>query len=759
MRQANGTELLGPNDPRSSSIGIIYVSPNDDRKSVLAAIFTQEKLGRKEVAVVLLDQNKAFQRPVDFDDLKSMRRRLSADIVFIAPPGPGPAELARQRRFKVFSSLDNYRQALIEDGPGNEPKKRKFGAPSKQLNGSPPANGEATQQDENADRNPSPIVPFALGTATGAAMATNLPPHTPSTHSPSSNVDEPTRPIGKPNYDDEGDLLAPPPSAPPSTPPASFQDAGQPVHAGMSGPVEGDNAGGPTPIELPSRTGGRITNKLNPDQIDPQAPHSPRPRNTGKMAAVGGAAAAGLTTAAVTQRKASPPVTPPPTRTGISSGGPGSPRRRGRWRWLLALLLILLTLVLAGSALAYWQPSTMSILSSAIPFQQPAATITITPDSKTISDSYVVNGVQNNPDPNKFQISAHTVNGTAKSQEKTVNTTGRNQIAATVAKGTLTFYNSLTVPQTVKSGTVFTLANGVKIVNDTAAVIPAANLPTTGVKTVPAHATTTGAAGNIKAFTINQGCCAPNITVQNTAAFTGGKDAVDYRFVTQADVNNVVNPLRQPLIDQAMGNLRKQVAQGEQLVDNPNCNVEPTSSELVGDRGVDVRTVTVSVEVKCTGQAYNQQQAFNLVRTKLQEKVTNDPELGSSYGLVGNIQVKSTLQNVPNKISLVVEAKGIWAYQVTDTVKQELARLIAGKQVDAARTALENHKGISAVKLEANGDTLPTDIGQIKFVVQPIQGLPPISGTAQPATPTVINGAQSTPAVPGNGSIRRIMVA
>src|SRR5260370_22848921 len=82
--------------------------------SVLAAILTQEKLGRKQVAVVLQNQNKAFQRPVDFDGLKNMRRGLRAQIVFVAPGGSGPAELARQRRFPVFSSLDNYAKSVRE---------------------------------------------------------------------------------------------------------------------------------------------------------------------------------------------------------------------------------------------------------------------------------------------------------------------------------------------------------------------------------------------------------------------------------------------------------------------------------------------------------------------------------------------------------------------------------------------------------------------------------------------------------------------
>ena len=112
MRQGDGADLLGPNDPRSASIGVIYVAPSDDRQTVLTAILTQDKLGRKQVVVVLPEQNKAFLRPVDFDGLKNMRRGLKAQIAFVAPSGPGPAEFARQRRFPVYSSLESLSQSL-----------------------------------------------------------------------------------------------------------------------------------------------------------------------------------------------------------------------------------------------------------------------------------------------------------------------------------------------------------------------------------------------------------------------------------------------------------------------------------------------------------------------------------------------------------------------------------------------------------------------------------------------------------------------
>src|SRR5437660_7865531 len=123
MKQENGAELLGMNDPRSANIGIIYVDPTDDRRRVLAAILTQEKLGRKQIAIVLPPQNKAFQRPSDFDDLKTVRRNLEAQIVFIAPSGPGPAEFARQRHFAVYSTLENFATALREGNVSGGVKK------------------------------------------------------------------------------------------------------------------------------------------------------------------------------------------------------------------------------------------------------------------------------------------------------------------------------------------------------------------------------------------------------------------------------------------------------------------------------------------------------------------------------------------------------------------------------------------------------------------------------------------------------------
>src|SRR5437868_1120188 len=173
MRQGNGTDILGLNDPRAANIGIIYVSPTDERRNVLAAIITQEKFGRKQVAVVLPPLNKAFQRPADFDDLKSMRNRLQTEVVFIAPSGPGPGEFARQRRFPVYSSLESYAQALRDEQPVEEtPKKGRFGAPKPKAAEVPPPLAPVPPQEQAAhDAAGQRIAPFLGGVVAGGAGA------------------------------------------------------------------------------------------------------------------------------------------------------------------------------------------------------------------------------------------------------------------------------------------------------------------------------------------------------------------------------------------------------------------------------------------------------------------------------------------------------------------------------------------------------------------------------------------------------------
>src|SRR5260370_3107295 len=118
MRQSDGADLPGANNPPNADTGIIYVSSDDARQSILEAILRQDKRGRKHIVLVLPVKtgNKALSRSADFDGLKGMRGDLYAQLVIIASLGSAPAELARQRRFPVYPDLAAFAQSLQDDG-------------------------------------------------------------------------------------------------------------------------------------------------------------------------------------------------------------------------------------------------------------------------------------------------------------------------------------------------------------------------------------------------------------------------------------------------------------------------------------------------------------------------------------------------------------------------------------------------------------------------------------------------------------------
>ncbi|HLZ61769.1 MAG TPA: hypothetical protein VKR06_32915, partial [Ktedonosporobacter sp.] len=346
MRQGNGTDLLGVNDPRSASIGVIYVATNDDRKSVLAAIITQDKLGRKQVAVVLPQSNKAFQRPVDFDDLRSWRRKLHTQIVFIAPSGSGAAEHARRLRFPVYSSLETYTKSLNE-GEAAEKKHWLFGAVGPKPKPKPPAKDDQPAiQDisiadtpRNATESPSvgspplrgPAVPsedeyedeapisyargarstsnngaaFLGGAALGAAAAQAA------NHSGDGDDTQDVR-AHRLSRDEDGDsmehdnededwAIAPQRQSPPTTPATNNATQKMPDDTPdrRTRPPTNGNPPPPTPIELPVKP--RNTAKLAGTPAAEQANSiAGKQKNSGKLGAIGMA----LGSAAATQRAA-----------------------------------------------------------------------------------------------------------------------------------------------------------------------------------------------------------------------------------------------------------------------------------------------------------------------------------------------------------------------------------------------------------------------------------------------------------------------
>jgi VCBS repeat-containing protein len=807
MRQGNGADLLGVNDPRSASIGIIYVTPTDDRKSVLAAILTQEKLGRKQVAVALPIQNKAFQRPADFDDLRSLRRKLQSQLVFIVPGGSGPAELARQRRFVVYSSLENYASALRDqDLPPAEPQKKKRGLfGSSRFKNTPPLplsaaaeqsasreeepvrnrrNGvlsapsprgryatPASAEDEYDDRDDGMASALVGGAAAGAAMAgaealynaqARSTPHLDAPNHDEEDVDnvdamnigEPPRmsrfntdsgeeKSGDNDEDDDDAVSLPAPVPVPVTDTARDSAASPPSSQPAS----------PEAIDLqPVRPRGRSTLKLPPRDDAAVAAGSAsaaaasrpsqRPRSSGKL----GGAAAGSAVAASAAQAASGQ---PPRGNLNRGGGGGAPRgnRPNRPWWIVALLIlgVLIVLFAIVFSLAYAYPRAFNFPLPSVPGIKTSApaTVTITPDSKEVGNSYVIIAIPNGtPNADQHQISARTLSS-QQARTGTVTGTGHNQIPATTAKGSLTFLNgSFSSSFTVGTNTPIPAGN-TSVYLDVPAVIPAATTAGFGTVTVSAHAATSGAAGNIPALTISGTCCVAggSIQVHNNSAFTGGQDAKNYNFVQQGDVDAFASTAKAQLTQQANKALTSQLKSGEQLAQATNCPANVQSSNPVGDHGTNIPSTSVTVTVTCKAEAYDQNGMNSLVTSLLQQKAKTG--VGANYSEQGNPIIHSQVQQINDdqSVSLIVTARGLWVYQFSNQQKQQLARLIAGKTVNDAKTLLTAQMGVQDATISTNGSTLPTDPSQISIV---IQAVPNLQDTGAPTYPTPGN------AVPGS---------
>src|SRR5712692_6223871 len=186
--------------------------------------------------------------------------------------------------------------------------------------------------------------------------------------------------------------------------------------------------------------------------------------------------------------------------------------------WLLIPFTILFCLVFVAASLLF-------------PLLAPTATVTIIPVERNITLTTAT------------QVQARALAPLTLSQSTTVPATGKRQQSATRASGTITFYNGLLTSQTIAAGTILTGSDGVQIVTDQPATIPAANPPLEGQIIIPAHALLAGGEGNIPAYDINTACCAPSVVAKNTKAFTGGTEARNFLEVRREDINNAVTML------------------------------------------------------------------------------------------------------------------------------------------------------------------------------------------------------------------------
>jgi serine/threonine protein kinase len=630
-----------------------------------------------------------------------------------------------------------------------------------------PSNTEANTVDEHDDEEKmgTPDAGSAAATVSGAGLpAADDVLHTPST-SQGTGPD--------PNIESDDDWEALPPSPGQSIPP---QLPNTPAAKGTdiaSRKTPDTSSRTPTPIVLgtgsptPLRT-GKTTKILPPSATvstaepppAPMTPASPTPnRNTGKGATAGarGATAGAVVGEALTDNAtdktamASASSTTNTSKTPARNAGAGNtlrpagstsatsagwpppspgrtkrprgarPANRKRRAILIAALLAILTLLVLGGLTVSANPG---MLSFAAP--PPPATVTITPASKTVQDTYVLLSVNGNSNIANRQVGMRQLTST-KTDTKQVALTPFYR-DPTSAKGSITFFNNAFSAQSVLSGTTFQVGN-IQITTDQAANIPPAVLQPSfqrGQKTVPAHAVQTGAAGNIATSAINQPCCgSQEISAQNQNAFSGGADAtVDYNYLKLDDANGVTNADQDPLKNSAQNDVKRQKKANEQFLGDIPCDNPKTTSDIPINehKPTNVTTANVTVSVTCNAQVYDAKAIQTIAQNLLKQKVSRDPAL-AGYVLTGNIVTQVQPQDGP--VTFSVLAKGVWAYQWTDTNKQKLLDKVKGKSIKDAQTILNSYAGVGSAKIDiGNGGTvLPSDVNQIRLVVNTVKGL------------------------------------
>jgi hypothetical protein len=343
---------------------------------------------------------------------------------------------------------------------------------------------------------------------------------------------------------------------------------------------------------------------------------------------------------------------------------------------------------------------------------EPTVTVTIVPISRqidttqTITVSTTTAGTQGTATVPGRSLSALTM-----SQQKTVATTGQGHQNATQATGSVTFYNAATFPQQIPAGTLLIGADGVQVVTDQMAFLPAGNLLTNGHTTIMAHALLAGPAGNILEGDIYGPCCRVNVQVAN-GAFTGGQNARNYRMVQHSDVDSVTSDLKASLIQSAQAAFQQQTQSNETLI-----TPLPCTSTSTPDHPVETESTQVQVRVSetCTGMVYNTQAMQNRLKQITTQKVTK--QLGNSYSLLWtvNATITQAMSKDDGTIKVQAHIASTWSYQFTDQQEQHLINSIAGKSRNTAINLLLHTPGIQSVSVSSA--TLPTDTEHIHLMV------------------------------------------
>jgi hypothetical protein len=349
-----------------------------------------------------------------------------------------------------------------------------------------------------------------------------------------------------------------------------------------------------------------------------------------------------------------------------------------------------------------------------LPLLAPTATVTLIPVSRTITTTGTLTVLTGPANTATEQIPGRQLSTITMSQAARVPTTGTGHQDAQAAHGTISLYNAAPYEQTIAAGTMLTGADGVQVVTDTAAVIPAAIPPTEGQVSVSAHAALAGPGGNIAAHDIYGPCCRLNVFAANSA-FTGGQVARSYPMVTAHDISAAASTLEKSLTRSMQAAFQSQVKSDETLITPLPCTpmVNPDHQA-----GTEARTVQVTVSLICTGEVYRTS-AYQAAITQMVRHAAMQ-QLGAGYAQSGAIQagITATTYRPHGAVSLAIKGAGTWTYQISQSERAAVPGLIAGKSKQEATSILLALPGVqSAAISQERGNTLPAMMNRIQVIV------------------------------------------
>ncbi len=211
---------------------------------------------------------------------------------------------------------------------------------------------------------------------------------------------------------------------------------------------------------------------------------------------------------------------------------------------------------------------------------------------------------------------------------------------------------------------------------------------------------------------------------QSASADTTGPLSGNQKTVTQNDIESATDSLTAAVTPEAQGQLKNQERANEDMVSNSlNCSPNVSTDHAVGDVAP---SVTVTGTVICSEEVYDRAAALALARNTLKTDAAKN--LGAGYALADNNIVAKVMQTTvidsQQTASLLVRTEGVWAYQFSDQLKQQLANAIANKSKSDAQTYLQAIAGVSVVSISSAGsNTLPA-ANDISISIKEVPGPP-----------------------------------